>query len=101
MIDTALANTRAGYALNGKAGSDNAGCSVVTASERGIGYQATSYNPSLQQTASGIYIQLFGGADVNDPSLQNYMEWVKNQYRYTDLDSMGNSWPGSSQGYYL
>ena len=101
LIDTALANTRAGYALNGKAGSDNPGCSVVTATERGIGYQATSYNPSLQQTASGVYIQLFGGADVNDPSLQHYMEWVKNHYRYTDLDSMGNSWPTNSHGYYL
>jgi len=100
-IDAALASTRAGYVLNGKAGSDNASCGTVTATERGIGYQATGYNPSLQQTASGIYIQLFGGADVNDANLQHYMEWVRNHYRYTDLDNMGNSWPGASHGYYL
>ncbi len=100
-IDAALASTRAGYVLNGKAGSDNPACGTVTATERGIGYQATGYNPSLQQTASGIYIQLFGGADVNDANLQHYMEWVKNHYRYTDLDNMGNSWPTSSHGYYL
>ena len=67
-IDAALSRTRSGYVLNAKAGSDNAGCGVVTPTERGIGYQATGYNPSLQQTASGIYIQLFGGANVNDPS---------------------------------
>ena len=29
------------------------------------------------------------------------MEWVKNHYRYTDLDNMGNSWPTNSHGYYL
>ena len=87
--------------LNAKAGSDNASCGTLSATERGIGYQATGYNPSLQQTASGIYIQLFGGADVNDPALQHYMEWVRNHYRYTDLDSMGNSWPTNSHGYYL
>ncbi len=100
-IDTALASTRAGYVLNAKSGSDNASCGTLTATEKGIGYQATGYNPSLQQTASGIYIQLFGGADVNDPNLQHYMEWIKNHYRYTDLDNMGNSWPTLSHGYYL
>ncbi len=100
-INTALAATRAGYQLNAKAGSDNPSCSALTATERGIGYQATGYNPSLQQTSSGIYIQLFGGADVNDPSVQTYMQWVRNHYRYTDLDNMGNSWPSNSYGYYL
>ena len=104
-ITAALATTRGGYQLNAKQGSDNASCgpigSPLSATERGIGYQATGYNPSLQQTASGIYIQLFGGADVNDPGVQSYMEWIKYRYRYTNLDSMGNSWPTNSYGYYL
>lgn len=102
-IDAALAKTRTAYATAGGQGSDNASCGQLTATERGHGYHPPieGYKPSLQQTASGIYIQLFGGADVNDAATQHYIEWVKNHYRYTDLDSMGNSWPGPSYGYYL
>jgi hypothetical protein len=62
---------------------------------------AGSYAPSLQQTASGIYIQLFGGSNVNTAMVQRYMQWVRNRYRWQDLDSLGNSWPGSSYWYYL
>jgi hypothetical protein len=95
-INAALTAARTAY-------ENNASCNVLTASERGHGYHPTNegYKPSLQQTASGIYIQLFGGADVNSPNVQHYMEWVRNRYRYTDLDSMGNSWPTNSYGYYL
>ena len=102
-IDTALALTRYVYQVNAGTGSNNASCGALSATERGHGYHPPieGYNPSLQQTASGIYIQLFGGADVNDPNVQHYMEWVKNHYRYTDLDSMGNIWPSNSYGYYL
>lgn len=104
-IQAALVATRGAYQLNAKLGSDNASCGPANAplspTERGIGYQATGYNPSLQQTASGVYIQLFGGADVNDPGVQSYIEWIKYRYRYTNLDSMGNSWPTNSYGYYL
>ncbi len=106
LIDTALALVKQAYELNALNGSDygvgaNANCQVLNATERGHGYSAQSYRPSLQQTASGIYIQLFGGADVNSPMVQNYMQWVRNRYRYTDLDSLGNSWPGASWSYYL
>jgi hypothetical protein len=107
-INAELARSRKAYELNGLTGSDNtagscgtAGTGVLTASERGHGYRRASYRPSLQQTASGIYIQLFGGADVNSDSVQAYMEWILNRYRYTDLDNLGNSWPGQSHGYYL
>ncbi len=95
------------YELNGlgsadaNGGSDNPVCFKLQSDRTGHGYRRMSYRPSLQQTASGIYIQLFGGADVNSPSVQAYMEWILNRYRYTDLDSMGNSWPGQSHGYYL
>ena len=91
LVAAALALTKQAYELNAKTGSDNASCNVLSATERGHGYNAQDYNPSLQQTASGIYIQLFGGSNVNTPMVQHYMEWIKNRYRYTDLDSMGNS----------
>ncbi len=102
-INTALALTRNVYQVNAGTGSNNASCGALSATERGHGYHPPieGYPPSLQQTASGIYIQLFGGADVNDPNVQHYMEWVKNHYRYSDLDSMGNNWPSNSYGYYL
>ena len=102
-VNTALALVAAHYKTGGAAGSDNASCNVLSASERGHGYHPlqAGYKPSLQQTASGIYIQLFGGADVNDTGVQSYVEWTRNRYRWQDLDSMGNSWPGYSWSYYL
>ncbi len=106
-INAALARVRTAYELNGRSGSDNrsAGCGdaagILTASERGHGYQAQSYQPSLQQTASGVYIQLFGGANVNTASVQHYMEWLRNRYRWQDLDSTANGWQGATYWYYL
>lgn len=102
-IDVALAKARDTYAANGRQGSNNAGCNIVSANERGHGYQglSASYPPSLQQTASGVYIQLFGGSNVNTPGTQQYVEWLRNHYRWQDLDSMGNSWPTLSYWYYL
>jgi len=104
-IDAALAKTKAAYERNAKQGSDygltvDGNCQVMNATERGHGYQAT-YRPSLQQTASGVYIQLFGGSNVNTPMVQNYMQWLRNRYRWQDLDSLGNSWSGFSYWYYL
>jgi hypothetical protein len=103
-VDTALARTRAAYEANAATGSDNSSCDVLTPTERGHGYNsfATSgYRPSLQQTASGIYIQLFGGANVNTPMVQNYLEWLRNRYRWQDLDNLGNFWPDLSWSYYM
>lgn len=102
-IDAALARVRSAYELNAATGSDNPSCNVLTATERGHGYNSppSGYKPSLQQTASGIYIQLFGGASVNTPRVQNYLEWLRNRYRWQDLDGMGNFWPDLSYWYYL
>ncbi len=100
LIDAALALTKQAYELNGIAGSNNGNCGVVSATERGHGYNRGN-PPSLQQTSSGIYIQLFGGSDVNTPSVQKYMEWVRNHYRWQDINTLGNSWPSESWGYYL
>ena len=96
-IDQALGLTRQAYELNGRTGGDI--CGPLTATERGHGYQAQFDLPSLQQTASGIYLQLFGGANVNSPSIQAYLEWLRNRYRWQDLD--GGQWNSQSFAYYL
>jgi hypothetical protein len=48
-----------------------------------------------------VYIQLFGGANLNTPNVQAYTEWLRNHYRWQDLDNLGNSWSGSTYWYYL
>jgi len=102
LVNTALANGRAGYGTYASAaGSDNASCDVIDTFERGHGYRSSGYNPSLQQTASGTWVQILGGATVNDEMVQRYLRWWRNHYRWQDLDSMGNSWPGNSYWYYL
>lgn len=103
-IDTALALAKQAYELNAATGSDNASCNVMTPTERGHGYNSAAssgYMPSLQQTASGIYIQLFGGANVNSPVVQNYLEWLRNRYRWQDINTLGNFWPSESVSYYM
>lgn len=99
-IDTALALARQAYELNARSGSDNPSCANLSATERGHGYQS-SYNPSLAQTGSGVYIQLFGGANLNSPNVQAYTEWLRNHYRWQDLDNLGNSWSSLTYWYYL
>lgn len=99
-INAALDRARIHYAQWGRSGSDNASCSVIEDAERGHGYWY-NYNASLQQTASGTWVQLMGGATVNDSSVQAYLRWLRNHYRHTDLDSMGNSWSANSYWYYL
>jgi hypothetical protein len=103
-INAALLRAKTAYELNAATGSDNGSCNVLTATERGHGYNSfnsSGYKPSLQQTASGVYIQLFGGSNVNTASVQNYLEWLRNRYRWQDLDNLGNFWSGNSYWYYL
>lgn len=57
-LDQLVQLTRAGYAQNGRSNG-------LSADERGHGYNAGSEN-SLQQTASGLWAQIIGGADLND-----------------------------------
>ena len=106
-LNTALSNARDAYVNHANAapnntntGSDNAACDVVEADERGHGYGST-WNPSLQQTASGTWVQLLGGETINSPTVQAYLRWLRNHYRWQNLDSMGNSWPNNSFWYYL
>jgi hypothetical protein len=100
-INTALGLARQAYELNALPGSENPSCNVLTPTEAGHGYHAKFYSPSLEQTASGIYIQLFGGSNINSPAVQEYVEWLRNRYRWQDLDSMANGFQGLSYWYYL
>jgi hypothetical protein len=101
-ITAALAKARQAYVVNGStAGSDNSSCDRIEDTEKGIGYRTSGYNPSLQQTASGLWVQLLGGATVNDNSAQAYVRWLRNHYRWQNLDNMGNSWASNSHWYYM
>lgn len=93
-VDQLTLNARNAYAANGAAGGDG----INDPDERGHGYQAGNRN-SLQQTASGIWSQLAGGADVNDPSVQQYMRWIYNRYQYVGWTASGG-W-SHSHYYYL
>jgi len=98
-LDAAAASARAGYVANGLVGEPGSAGGVLTATERGHGYNVGNAN-SPQQTASGTWIQLVGGAGLNDASLQGYLEWLRNRYRYTSTDlTDADGWP--SYWYYL
>ncbi|MDE2367426.1 MAG: hypothetical protein KGN16_00520 [Burkholderiales bacterium] len=121
-VNTALQNVRNAYATYATQGSDNSsGCNVLggtpipgsnppanypngtlSATEHGHGYHEhdSFYYPSLPQTASGIYVQLFGGATVNTPMVQSYMEWVRDHYRWDNLGAF-SPWGNNTYGYYL
>lgn len=95
-VNAALALVRTGYATRGQNAADY--CNGLSATERGHGYQVNNAG-SMQQTGSGIYVQLFGGADVNDPAVQQYMQYIRNRYRYTDVNA--GAYGPYSYGYYL
>ncbi len=92
-VDTLLANARQAYI-------DGGGPDALSATERGHGYNRGNLN-SLQQTASGTWIQLAGGADVNDASVQAYLEWLRNRYGYANGNANANGGWGSSSYYYM
>jgi len=98
-LDAAAASARAGYVANGLIGEGCSAGGVLTATERGHGYNVGSCN-SPQQTASGTWIQQVGGADLNDANIQGYLEWLRNRYRYTSTGPTdADGWP--SYWYYL
>lgn len=103
-VDTLAANARAGYIANGKVGSAVGDFSLPGLPEFGHGYNAGPWDTnSLQQTASGTWIQLVGGADLNDASVQGYLRWIYNRYRYSNInvDGIDGYWSGLSYAYYL
>ena len=86
--------TRTAYQNNGRNSSTNLGNG-----EKGHGYRSTS-EPSYQQTASGLWCQIIGGADISDPSVQNYLRWLYQRYNYLSINTARNSW-NKSYYYYL
>ncbi len=92
-VDTMLAGARQAYIDGGAA-------DALSATERGHGYNRGNQN-SLQQTSSGTWIQLAGGANVNDPSVQAYLEWIRNRYGYTNGNGNATGGWGASSYYYM
>jgi hypothetical protein len=100
-VNTLAANARAAYVLNGSPGQVGlVPGGIMHPDERGHGYNAGNEN-TVQQTGSGIWIQLVGGADLNDPSVQGYLRWMYNRYVYSGYGASGTGsfWP--SYYYYL
>ena len=95
-LNTLAGNTRVAYAANGLAGEGCSAGGVLEAVERGHGYNVGWCNSS-QQTASGTWSQLVGGANLNDAGVQGYLHWLRNRYRYSDIFSESDGWPS---GYY-
>ena len=100
-LDAATLLARTAYERNGTAGG---GCTAVTpANEKGHGYNAGSGN-SIQQTASGLWIQLAGGSSLNNSSVQGYLRWLQNRYRWDDIyvegiDAAGAARTGTTSGH--
>ncbi|MCM2312767.1 MAG: hypothetical protein NDI84_15345, partial [Steroidobacteraceae bacterium] len=97
-LNAMAAKARQAYQTNGTLSLTSAACGNLGGDERAHGYNVGN-TPSLQQTGSGVWIQLAGGADVNDASVQGYLKWIRNRYRYSDLASAGAGWP--SYWYYM
>ncbi|MBS1818149.1 MAG: thrombospondin type 3 repeat-containing protein [Acidobacteria bacterium] len=57
----------------------------------------------MQQTASGLWVSILGGGDVNDPAVQKALRWQQKYYNYTGpiAPPIGNGWQGNSYGYFL
>jgi hypothetical protein len=91
-IDAALQLTGNLYATNNHVGALEPG-------ELAHGYQGArpdlgvpGSGGSLQQTASGTWAMLVGGRTVNDAPVQSYLRWLRNRFRYTDLNIDGEGW---------
>jgi len=93
-LDQLTLNTRNAYAANGQVDAN-----PLSADERGHGYRVGNPN-SLQQTASGVWGQLAGGANINDPSVQAYIKWIRHRYQYSAFTAYGGTF-STSQLYYL
>jgi len=72
---------------------------LAPGTERGHGYNRGHAN-SLQQTASGLWVQLVGGSDINSTGVQAYLEWIRNRYDFPDHNNANGGW-GASSYYYL
>jgi hypothetical protein len=97
-LNTLAANVRTAYTTFGKPGD------LEPELEKCHGYNGgsihASYPCSYQQTASGMWGQIIGGADLNDASVQGYLRWLRNYYNYETTAAAAGGWSNSYQ-YFL
>jgi hypothetical protein len=96
-LNLMAAKARQGYVANGRTLYSTCG---DLGGEKGHGYNVGN-TPSPQQTASGTWVQLVGGADVNDPGVQSYLRWLRNRYMYANITSLSGDYNYYSYWYYL
>jgi hypothetical protein len=84
-------------------GSVNGTPGDVNAYGHGYHSPAENYAPSMQQTASGMFVQLLGGSTVNSPGVQGYERWLYEHYRWSDVGNFngaGSLNDGFSESYF-
>lgn len=86
-LDQLTANARAAYAANGT--------SSGFPDEEGHGRYPGAQPNTIQDTAAGLWIQLVGGADLNDPDVQRYLRWLYHRYAYTKISTPASDGFGS------
>ena len=91
-LDQMARLTAQGYRNNARGGDLEGG-------ELGHSYNAGGA-PSMQQTASGLWCMIIGGADLNDGSVQGYLRWLRNRYNFQSTRRAPESWP-EAYYYYL
>jgi hypothetical protein len=82
-VTAALQKTREAYERNATPGTYS-DCGVLSSTERGHGYQSADQYPTRQQTSSGLWAQLVGGASAASPKVAAYAEWLTNRYVWND-----------------
>ena len=95
-LNALAGRAEAAYIANAITSSDV--CNGIADDDAGHGYNRGN-RATHQQTASGTWIQLVGGSNVNSAGVQEYLTWAKNRYRYTNI--AGNAFSGQSYYYYL
>lgn len=109
IIDAVLTRSRQAYEAHGLYGQACSPGGVLSAAERGHGYvlgpgsacelYGFHAQNSAQQTSAGLWVQLVGGSDVNQPGVQGYLEWLRNRFAFTSAE--GQPFSTVSYGYHL
>ena len=84
-LNTLVARTGEAYITNGAPGA------LEPELEAGHGYNVGN-DSSYQQTASGLWGQIIGGSDLNHPSVQKYLRWLRNRYNYQTTAGADGNW---------
>ncbi len=77
------------------------GCGPLGEDPCGQNGTLESYSASQQQTGSGLWVSVLGGADVNDPTVQRGLTWQQNRFNFTYICCTNDEGWNLSFGYYL